>query len=234
MKCLKIKAYQETACYKKPYAFKVAETYPLPPYSTIKGLIHYILNAKKFYDMAISVQGSYESLIENYQTFRFFKIENNEITKMPLNVHLLYNVNLLIHIYTHDDLMHQIYERLISFSEVLSLGRKEDLLKISKIKFVEFSEFNTSEKSYDLKYSAYIPSIYELSSVDSGTIKYRLNYRYEISNTGIRNWVEKIDVYYVQSNVTLYEETIYKDEEDDAIFFHKKVEEVKNSGYDLR
>lgn len=35
MKVLKLKLFQETACYKKPFAFKVAETYPLPPYSTI-------------------------------------------------------------------------------------------------------------------------------------------------------------------------------------------------------
>ena len=35
MKILKLKLFQETACYKKPFAFKVAETYPLPPYSTV-------------------------------------------------------------------------------------------------------------------------------------------------------------------------------------------------------
>lgn len=35
MKILRLKLFQESACYKKPFAFKVAETYPLPPYSTI-------------------------------------------------------------------------------------------------------------------------------------------------------------------------------------------------------
>ena len=43
MKILKLKLYQETACYKKPFATKVAETYPLPPYSTVIGMFHKIL-----------------------------------------------------------------------------------------------------------------------------------------------------------------------------------------------
>ncbi|REJ22523.1 CRISPR-associated protein Cas5, partial [Caldibacillus debilis] len=30
MKALRIKAFQETACYTKPFANKVTETYPLP------------------------------------------------------------------------------------------------------------------------------------------------------------------------------------------------------------
>ena len=46
MKILKLKLYQETACYKKPFATKVAETYPLPPYSTIIGMFHKILQAE--------------------------------------------------------------------------------------------------------------------------------------------------------------------------------------------
>lgn len=46
MKYLKMKLFQETACYKKPFAFKVAETYPLPPYSTVIGMFHKILVAK--------------------------------------------------------------------------------------------------------------------------------------------------------------------------------------------
>lgn len=222
VKCLKIEAYQETACYKKPYAFKVAETYPLPPYSTVKGLIHYILQAKQFYDMAISVQGDYESFIENYQTFRFIKGESG--TTMPLKIHLLHNVNLLIHIYTDEEIMQKVYKSILNFPEALSLGRREDLLTVRKVKFVEFQEFNTKKEEYVLKYNAYIPSIYNLSSMNEGMIKYRLNYKYEIGKSGIRKWVEKIDVFYVESGNTLFEETIYKDDEGDAIFFHKKVE----------
>ncbi len=35
---------------------KITETYPLPPYSTINGLIHKILNATEYIPFNISVQ----------------------------------------------------------------------------------------------------------------------------------------------------------------------------------
>lgn len=175
--------------------------------------------------MAISVQGDYESFIENYQTFRFIKGESG--TTMPLKVHLLHNVNLLIHIYTDEEIMRKIYNSMLNFPEALSLGRREDLLTLRKVKFVDFQEFDTKKEEYVLKHNAYIPSIYNLSSINEGMIKYRLNYRYEITKSGIRKWVEKIDVFYVENGNTLFEETIYKDDEGDAIFFHKKVETVR-------
>lgn len=75
MKILKLKLFQETACYKKPFAFKVGETYPLPPYSTIIGMFHKILGAAsgEYFPMNISIQGNYESIFNNYQTLRMFK-----------------------------------------------------------------------------------------------------------------------------------------------------------------
>ena len=71
MAILKLKIFQETACYKKPLAFKVAETYPLPPYSTVIGMFHKIIGAKpgEYFPMNISIQGNYESIFNNYQTF---------------------------------------------------------------------------------------------------------------------------------------------------------------------
>ena len=86
MKILKLKLFQETACYKKPFAFKVAETYPLPPFSTVIGMFHKILDAKsgEYFPMNISIQGNYESIFSNYQTLRMFK--GNKVTSMPRNV----------------------------------------------------------------------------------------------------------------------------------------------------
>ena len=51
MKALKLGLYQETVCYKKPYAFKVTETYPLPPYSTVIGFLHNVINATEYNPM---------------------------------------------------------------------------------------------------------------------------------------------------------------------------------------
>lgn len=92
MKVLKMKLFQETACYKKPFAYKVAETYPLPPYSTVIGMFHKILQAKngEYFPMEVSVQGKYESIFSNYQTLRMYK--KNKVTSMPRNVHQLLNV----------------------------------------------------------------------------------------------------------------------------------------------
>ena len=69
MKILKLKLFQESACYKKPFAFKVSETYPLPPYSTVIGMFHKIIGAKsgEYYPMNISIQGDYESIFSDYQ-----------------------------------------------------------------------------------------------------------------------------------------------------------------------
>src|SRR5699024_7486150 len=68
MKVLRIKVFQETACYTKPFANKVAETYPLPPYSTVKGLIHAILDVDGLIPFSLSIQGDFESQIIDYRT----------------------------------------------------------------------------------------------------------------------------------------------------------------------
>lgn len=73
MKALRLDLFQETACYRKPFAIKISETYPLPPYSTINGLLHRILDAKEYIPMRISIQGDYESLVNEYQTTYFYK-----------------------------------------------------------------------------------------------------------------------------------------------------------------
>ena len=75
MKILKLKLYQENVCYRKPFSFKVAETYPLPPYSTVIGMLHNILDAKngETYKFDISIQGTYASVChDNYMWARKF------------------------------------------------------------------------------------------------------------------------------------------------------------------
>ena len=109
MKILKLKLYQETACYKKPFATKVAETYPLPPYSTVIGMFHKILQAQpgEYFPMNISIQGSYEGIFSTYQNLRMYK-GKDKVTSMPRNVHQLLNVNLIIHVQAKDDIIDSI------------------------------------------------------------------------------------------------------------------------------
>jgi len=223
MKALKLKLFQETACYKKPFALKVAETYPLPPYSTVKGFLHYVLEAEDFVDMAISVQGDYEDKFINLQTFYFYK--QNEITKGPLNVHYLHNVELLIHVYAKEAILNKIIENMKNSKEFFSLGRREDLVRIDDIKMVEFRKVDLDEEDdiYGLKYSAYIPKFYNYEALTG--INYNLNFKYNIKNE-IREW-EKVKVVYVEkdSNV-ITNGKIYLDNEGDIIFFNKKVGEI--------
>ncbi|WP_242859338.1 type I-B CRISPR-associated protein Cas5b [Caloramator mitchellensis] len=221
MKALKLKIYQEMACYKKPFALKVAETYPLPPYSTIKGFLHYILKAQNYIDMAISVQGDYEDKFVNLQTYYFFK--GKEVTKAPLNVHYLHNVNLIIHIYANENILNNIYENVYSSKEFFSIGRREDIARIDEIKLVEFKQLDLFEEmsSFDLNYSAYIPKFYGYEGITG--INYSLNYKYEIKNN-LREW-EKINVIYAEKESnSITNGKVYVDEEEDIIFFNKEIE----------
>jgi len=120
MKILKLKLYQETACYKKPFATKVAEAYPLPPYSTIIGMFHKILQAQsgEYFPMNISVQGSYEGIFSNYQNLRMYK-GKDKVTSMPRNVHQLLDVNLIIHVQAEDEIIDKIYQNIIRESRSL-------------------------------------------------------------------------------------------------------------------
>ena len=63
MKAIKLKLYQNLVNYKKPTSFQLKETYPLPPYSTVIGMIHYACDFDEYKDMNVSIQGSYYSKV---------------------------------------------------------------------------------------------------------------------------------------------------------------------------
>lgn len=216
MKILKLKLFQETACYKKPFAFKVAETYPLPPYSTIIGMFHKIIGAKpgEYFPMNISVQGNYESIFSNYQNLRMFK-GKDQVTAMPRNVHQLLNVELLIHVEADDEIVDKIYNNIINGKETFTLGRNEDLVRIEEIKYVKNKFIGEGDIN---KFSAYIPKdICERERLEG--INYRLNTTYVIKDE-LRRW-NKVDVKYIEKSEdnSIYE--IEKDEDGDFIFFYK-------------
>ena len=216
MKILKLKLFQETACYKKPFAFKVAETYPLPPYSTIIGMFHKIIGAKpgEYFPMNISVQGNYESIFSNYQNLRMFK-GKDQVTAMPRNVHQLLNMELLIHIEADNEIVDKIYNNIINGKETFTLGRNEDLVRIEEIKYVKNKFIGEGDIN---KFSAYIPKdICERERLEG--INYRLNTTYVIKDE-LRRW-NKVDVKYIEKSEdnSIYE--IEKDEDGDFIFFYK-------------
>ncbi|HZK18626.1 MAG TPA: type I-B CRISPR-associated protein Cas5b [Clostridia bacterium] len=231
MKALRICLYQETACYKKPFAFKVGETYPLPPYSTVKGWLHTVLKAKSLIPMQISIQGYHESKILDYQTHYFFKKYNSkelpiildglpgascqfeDITQMPIYVHLLYNVSLLIHVVGEDDVLQQIKNQLDASDIHPSLGRWEDLARVDECRFVKLQK---SESMRAIANDVYVP----LDVLDEyvNRIPYRLNWTYEIKN-GVRTW-NTVDVGYVSKGEEFEEGESLEDELGDLVFLY--------------
>lgn len=233
MKVLKLKLFQETACYKKPFAMKITETYPLPPYSTVSGLIHKVLGATEYIPLKISIQGNYESIFNNYQTTYFYK--KDTITSMPMNSHMLLNVNLIIHIGAEEEILQQIYECLLNSNEYLSLGRKEDLLRIDDMYFTEVEEFDVDEDNeeddyeenelieFKIKRPIYIPKE-KLEDNDLSGISYRLNsyYTNDASKDKKRIW-NKVDTYYVESGKNIKYGKILLDsdsKERDLVYFN--------------
>ena len=215
MKILKLKLYQETACYKKPFASKVAETYPLPPYSTIIGMFHKIIQARagEYFPMNISVQGSYEGIFSNYQSLRMYK-EKDKVTSMPRNVHQLLDVNLIIHVQAEDEIIDKIYQNIINGIETFTLGRNEDIVRIDAIKILE--NVNDVEEPEILK-NAYIP---EWIDNEVTGINYRLNTTYTIQDD-IRKW-NKVNVKYVEKHTNQHLDEILQDEDGDNIYFYSE------------
>ena len=215
MKILKLKLYQETACYKKPFASKVAETYPLPPYSTIIGMFHKIIQARagEYFPMNISVQGSYEGIVSNYQSLRMYK-GKDKVTSMPRNVHQLLDVNLIIHVQAEDEIIDKIYQNIINGIETFTLGRNEDIVRIDSIKILE--NVNDVEEPEILK-NAYIP---EWIDNEVTGINYRLNTTYTIQDD-IRKW-NKVNVKYVEKHTNQHLDEILQDEDGDNIYFYSE------------
>lgn len=216
MKYLKMKLFQETACYKKPFAFKVAETYPLPPYSTVIGMLHKILEAKsgEYFPMNISIQGNYESIFSNYQNLRMFKGKDN-VTSMPRNVHQLLNIDLVIHVQADDEIIQSLYDNITSGKVSFTLGRNEDMVRVDDVNIIKEPEI-----SYGMirKYNAYIP---EHSWETVSGIQYRLNTTYKIVDN-LRKW-DKVNVKYVERHTNQGLREVLKDEDGDYVFFFDKL-----------
>lgn len=228
MKGLRIKAYQETACYTKPFANKVAETYPLPPYATVKGLIHAVMNADRLLPFSLSIQGDYETQMVDYRKTYFVKNHTfampvilegvqetvpvynpKTMSSMPLYTHMLYNVRLIFHIRAEEPLLQEIYQAFQSTSMFLSLGRHEDILRLDDIRFVDLTE----EEECETKHSMYIPK--RAFTENGNGIPYLLNWTYRIKK-GIREW-KRIPVLYISAQNDLTDddlnEPFYVDDE---------------------
>ncbi len=234
-KAIKIIARQTLASYRKPSSFQLKETYPLPPYSTVIGMVHAACGFEEYVDMDVSIQGTYYSKVnEMYTRYEFKpgfyekgrhseKVTSSKtgittgITSGPSNVELLYDVNLVIHILPKDEkFLTPIFEGMKKPKEYLSLGRREDLLTIVDVKIVELKK-QILEEDFKMRYDAYVPKgmIENENRVSAATV-YKLNKKYSINpKTEIRKWDEIIYAKHISKDAEIPADSeVYMDGED--------------------
>jgi len=242
MRAIKITSYQNLVNYRKPTSFQLKETYPLPPYSTVIGMIHAACGFTEYVPMKISVQGSHHAKVNDLWTRYEFaggsyeegrhtlKLRSKEDEKSygairgVSTAELLVDVNLTIHVVPEEpSQLARIYHGLKNPPEYLSLGRREDLLQINELSLVELHE-EELEESYQLNKDAYVPlSAVEQEGMEHLSTVYTLNKVYKKvqikEGTEIRQW-ERVKVYHFAHHaVTFHEEmTITLDSENEAVF----------------
>lgn len=250
MKVIKLKLYQNMVNYKRHTSFQLKETYPLPPYSTVIGMIHNACGYKEYVPMNISVQGKYHSKVNDLATRYEFSVMKFEADRHQVRVpnreydkkkgyyiekdlgvvrgisttELLVDVELIIHVQVEDEnKLMEIYEKLKNPPEYLSLGRREDLVRVDEIKIVEVSNKQMTNDIV-LKNEAYIP-VSILNQEDNeitGTI-YNISKNYTLVEIGKnkfqRSW-EKVKVVYGAMKKSLFYEDslLFIDSDEDFVF----------------
>ena len=150
MKAIKLRLYQNMANYKVATSFQLKETYPLPPYSTVIGMVHSLCDFKEYHPMKISISGNYFSKVNDLYTRYEFKNGNSfekgrhqiDVNGLGVNrgvatAELLVDVNLIIHIIPEnqsEEFLNLIFEAFKYPREYPSLGRREDIVVIDEVK----------------------------------------------------------------------------------------------------
>lgn len=212
MKAIRLKLRQNLVNYKFPTSFQLKETYPLPPYSTVIGMIHNACDYSEYKAMQISVQGKYHSKVNDLATRYEFKngmpfeegrhqlkVGDYGIAVGVSTIELLTDVELVIHIVPDDqNLLLEIYNAFIKPREFLSLGRREDLIVIEEVKIVEIKSEKIRGENLELNdnYRAYVPvsMIENKSIIIEGEVpeiqykgtKYKISKNYELINYGTK------------------------------------------------
>ncbi|MDN2452381.1 CRISPR-associated protein Cas5 [Lactobacillus sp. UCMA15818] len=227
MRAIKLKVYQQTANYKIPISYEFRESYPLPPFSTVIGMVHYLCNFDSYHPMKVSVQGSHISSVNDlYTRYEFnngtkYDAKRHQLTAEGMgigrgigNVQLLVDVNLVLHVVPENQgEVEFIYDALKNPREFPNLGRREDLAVFESVEIVELGkkleknvEFATLANFLGRKnWAAYVP-IDELDDDSHENMhqtslqtgtKYRINKVYTLNDLGRDKVVRKWEKYEV-------------------------------------
>lgn len=230
-RAIRIKCFQNLVNYKKPSSFIIKETFPLPPYSTVLGMIHAACGYTEFHPMKLCIQGTNSGTVSELYTRYSFSagtkyeegrhqicVEDGErygIFRGIANVELVCDNDMVIHVIPEEDDFEKVYNSLKYPPRYLSLGRYEDLLDIERVDIVNIHQ----EDEVEIKRDMYIPVSYGIELGDRRGTIYNLTKEYEITKQGLRRWKKengRVKAYYCSGGVVIDEGAYVDDFEKDA------------------
>lgn len=230
-RAIRVKCFQNLVNYKKPSSFIIKETFPLPPYSTVLGMIHAACGYTEFHPMKLCIQGTNSGTVSELYTRYSFSagtkyeegrhqicVEDGErygIFRGIANVELVCDNDMVIHVIPEENDFEKVYNSLKYPPKYLSLGRYEDLLDIERVDIVNIHQ----EDEVEIKRDMYIPVSYGIELGDRRGTIYNLTKEYEITKQGLRRWKKengRVKAYYCSGGVVIDEGAYVDDFEKDA------------------
>ena len=230
-RAIRVKCFQNLVNYKKPSSFIIKETFPLPPYSTVLGMIHAACGYTEFHPMKLCIQGTNSGTVSELYTRYSFSagtkyeegrhqicVEDGEkygIFRGIANVELVCDNDMVIHAIPEEEDFEKVYNSLKYPPRYLSLGRYEDLLDIERVDIVNIHQ----EDEVAIKRDMYIPVSYGIELGDRRGTIYNLTKEYEITKQGLRRWKKengRVKAYYCSGGVVIDEGAYVDDFEKDA------------------
>ena len=230
-RAIRIKCFQNLVNYRKPNSFIVKETFPLPPYSTVLGMLHAACGYTEFHPMKLCIQGTNSGTVSELYTRYSFSagtkyeegrhqicVEDGErygIFRGIANVELVCDNDMVLHVIPEEEDFEKVYNSLKYPPRYLSLGRYEDLVDIERVDIVNIHQ----EDEVAIKRDMYIPVNYGIElGGRRGTI-YNLTKEYEITKQGLRRWKKengRVKAYYCSAKTPIDEGAYVDDFEKDA------------------
>lgn len=215
-KAIRLQCFQNLANYRKPSSFVLKETYPLPPYSTVLGMIHAACGYKTFHAMKLSIQGTNQGTISDLYTRYSFSIggkyeegrhqicveDKYGVFKGVAHAELVCENRMIIHIVPSEEDFDTVYHALQQPKKYLSLGRYEDILDVERVDLVHLHEEEEADTTMDI----YIPINSKIMVGQKKTTIYTLTKEYEITKKGLRRWKKeggKVRVRYFPAGETV-------------------------------
>ncbi len=156
MEALKFELFTPTGFFKTPLSLKGLETYPLPPYSTSIGLLYTAVGKGwEGESFSLSVQGNYETFFRDYVRLRKYNVKDKIIQTLPLEIPILYNLRLTVHILGEKDVLGAFEKGLRGPSTYLYLSGGEFPVKVASVKRVSVQK--RSFNLFELKKNCLVP-----------------------------------------------------------------------------